>query len=268
MSVIAEPATDVATTPVLTIRGRRAVIRLNRPAKLNRIEPPDLDALSEQLKTIAQNEGLRVLILTGTGRVFSAGYHLGDLDDRQSGRAPAREDGAKFEDVADALEDCRIPTVCALNGSVYGGSTDLALACDFRIGTIGSEMLMPAGKLGVHYYLTGMQRYVTRLGLAAAKRLFLTARPIDCEEMLRIGYLDRAVEKESFTDAVEELAGTLENNAPLSLQHMKRALNQIARRNVNLEMFTAGYKACNESEDLSEGIAAWKERRLPNFSGC
>ena len=267
MSATAERPTEEPTTPVLTIEGHRATIRLNRPAKLNRIEPPDLVALRDHLRAVETTAGLRVLVLTGTGRVFSAGYHIGDLDDRQAGRARDPVEPVSFDTVADALENCRVPTICALNGSVYGGSTDLALACDFRIGSLGSEMLMPAGKLGVHYYLSGLQRYVSRLGLGAAKRLFLAARPIDCEEMLRIGYLDQAVAKDALSEAVDALADIIASNAPLSLQHMKRALNQIARGDVDPQAFEAGYRACNESRDLTEGITAWKERRPPQFTG-
>jgi len=258
---------EEATPPILEITAPRGTIRLNRPAKLNRIEPADLEALAGHIAEVDRNRDVRVLVLTGTGRVFSAGYHLGDLDDRQAGRTESPREGARFEDVADALEDCRVPTICALNGSVYGGSTDLALACDFRIGVHGSEMLMPAGKLGVHYYLSGLRRYVTRLGLGPAKRLFLRARPIDTEEMLRIGYLDQAVEKDALMDAVGELAGVLASNAPLSLEHTKRALNQIARHEVDLDAFEAGYRACASSEDLTEGLAAWKARRAPRFTG-
>jgi len=267
MSAAPDPATDAATIPVLDVDRGRATIRLNRPAKLNRIEPADLAALADHIAAVDADEHVRVLVLTGTGRVFSAGYHLGDLEDRKSGRSKLPPQGARFEDVADALENCRVPTICALNGSVYGGSTDLALACDFRIGVLGSEMLMPAGKLGVHYYLTGMQRYVTRLGLAAAKRLFLRARPIDTDEMLRIGYLDQAVPPGALEATVDELVGILLSNAPLSLQHMKRALNQIARNDVDMETFNGGYRACSESKDLAEGITAWKERRPPRFEG-
>ena len=267
MSATAPNTAEEATTPILTIDGARATIRLNRPAKLNRIEPADLVALRDHLQSVEAAPDVRVLIFTGTGRVFSAGYHLGDLDDRQAGRDRPNVEQVSFEAVADALEDCRVPTICALNGSVYGGSTDLALACDFRIGIVGSEMLMPAGKLGVHYYLSGMRRYVSRLGLGAAKRLFLTARPIDSDEMLRIGYVDQAVEKEALDEAVDALAEIIEHNAPLSLQHMKRALNQIARNDVDEAAFTAGYRTCNDSEDLAEGIAAWKARRTPRFAG-
>lgn len=267
MSVAQQNATEELTTPSLQIDGHRATICLNRPSKMNRIEPADLEALAAQIAEVDANESVRVLVLTATGRVFSAGYHLGDLDDRKSGRTTAPDKGAQFDDVADALENCRVPTICALNGSVYGGSTDLALACDFRIGILGSEMLMPAGKLGVHYYFSGMQRYVTRLGLGAAKRLFLRARPIDTEEMLRIGYLDQAISNEELCVAVDELAEILASNAPLSLQNMKRALNQIARNNVDMEAFRAGQKLCTDSEDLAEGLNAWKERRPAQFKG-
>ena len=267
MSVIASEATAEPTTPSLSIEGARATIQLNRPTKMNRIEPQDLEMLFRHLQTIADDQSVRVVVLTATGKAFSAGYHLGDLDDRKSGRSQAPAQGVQFEDVADALENCPVPTICALNGSVYGGATDLALACDFRIGVLGSVCLMPAGKLGVHYYLSGLQRYVTRLGLAAAKRLFMTARPIDTQEMLRIGYLDDAVDPAELGSKVDELADILASNAPLSLRNMKRALNEIARNDVDMEAFAAGYKACAESEDLAEGLAAWKARRPPEFSG-
>ena len=120
---------------------------------------------------------------------------------------------------------------------------------------------------GVHYYLSGMQRYVTRLGLAAAKRLFLSARPIDSTEMLRIGYLDEAVDAAELGANIDALAATLAGNAPLSVRHMKRALNQIARNNVDHAQFEAGHQACSESADLAEGISAWKARRKPEFQG-
>ena len=235
---------------------------------MNRIEPADLETLAAHFAKIETDEHVRVVILTGTGRVFSAGYHIGDLDDQKSGRKSApKKEAVSFEDVANAVEHCRVPTICALNGSVYGGATDLALACDFRIGIAGSELVMPAAKLGVHYYLSGMQRYVTRLGLAAAKRLFLSARPIDSTEMLRIGYLNEAVELTELQANVDALATTLAGNAPLSVRHMKRALNQIARNDVDLEQFAAGHKACSDSIDLAEGISAWKARRKPEFKG-
>ena len=82
-----------------------------------------------------------------------------------------RSAGSAFEAIVNRLEDLALPTICRLNGGVYGGSTDLALACDFRIGVDSGEMFMPAARLGLHYYKSGIMRYVSRLGVDNAKRL-------------------------------------------------------------------------------------------------
>ena len=258
---------EEATPPILTIERHIATIRLNRPQKLNRIEPQDLRVLKEHLQMIEADSELRVVILIGTGRVFSAGYHLGDLSARKPDKTPSSSDENSFELVANALESCHLPTICALNGSVYGGATDLALACDFRIGVHGTELLMPAGRLGVHYYQGGMKRYVSRLGLNAAKKLFMTAQSIETEEMLAIGYLTEVVSAEQHADTVARLADTLAKNAPLAVQHMKRSLNEIARYSLDIAAFEAGYRACMMSNDLAEGLRSWKERREPKFQG-
>ncbi|MBY0294937.1 MAG: enoyl-CoA hydratase/isomerase family protein [Methylobacterium sp.] len=131
-----------STPPLLTVEGAVATIRLNRRRHLNRIEPEDLAALHALLDAVEAAPAIRVLVLTGTGRAFSAGYHLGDIAARQA--APAADEapaGSGFQRLADRLEDLAVPTVGRLNGSVYGGATDLALACDFRIGVEGSEVL-------------------------------------------------------------------------------------------------------------------------------
>src|SRR5205085_5774319 len=132
-------------------------------------------------------------ILTGTGKSFSSGFHIGALADRLAGKGRAEEDRDGFERMVDRLEALRVPTIAALNGSVYGGATDLALACDFRIGVEGMRLAMPAARLGIVYYASGIERYVSRLGIAAAKKMFMTAQPIETAELLRIGYLDEAV---------------------------------------------------------------------------
>ena len=183
-----------ATPPLLAIEDGVATIRLNRPAVANRIEPEDVEALAGFFDRIEHDAAVRVLVLTGTGKIFSSGYHLGDLQDRastQGGSAAPRS--TAFGDMVDKLENLRLPTICKLNGGVYGGATDLALSCDFRIGDASAQMFMPAARLGLHYYESGMVRYVTRLGVNAAKLLFMTARRIQAEEMFRIGYLTSLV---------------------------------------------------------------------------
>ena len=258
---------DAGTTPSLTIDGARADIRLNRPDKLNRIEPADLEALDRHLDAIENDESLRVVVLTASGRAFSAGYHIGDLDDQHQGVRRPSGNEVDFETVSNRFENCPLPTICALNGSVYGGGTDLALACDFRIGIEGSEMVMPAARLGTPYYQGGMERYVTRLGLGAAKRLFMASIPQTSEDMVRIGFLDEAVPAEELEARVDALATRLARNAPLAVRHMKRTMNQIAVSRLDMEAFRAGYDACRQSYDFREGVRAWKEKRTPVFEG-
>jgi enoyl-CoA hydratase len=159
------------------------------------------------LARIESDPAIRVMVLTGTGRAFSSGYHIGDLATRRSASAPKQDlEGERpFERLTNKLESLRVPTICRLNGSVYGGATDLALCCDFRIGVEGMEMFMPAARLGLHYYRSGLIRFVTRLGLGTAKRLFLTAQTLSAADLLEIGYLDEIAAPEGLDGRVGPL---------------------------------------------------------------
>src|SRR5471032_3026741 len=199
---------EAPSSPVLELKGARATVRLNRPKHLNRLQPEDLDALAKLFDRIEADPAIRVLVLTGTGRAFSAGYDLGSIAERAA-NAQEQTAGSAFEIVVNRLEDLAVPTICRINGGVYGGSTDLALACDFRIGVDTCEMFMPAARLGLHYYNSGIRRYVTRLGVDNAKKLFLTAQKIDAPEMLRIGYLTAMVPAEALDEEVDRLAAVL-----------------------------------------------------------
>src|SRR6201995_2678408 len=210
-------AAEAASPPVLEIEGARATIRLNRPRHLNRLQPDDLDALLELFDRIEADTAIRVLVLTGTGRAFSAGYDLNSVAEGATGAAEERSGGSAFELMVNRLEDIGVPTICRLNGGVYGGSTDLALACDFRIGVDSCEMFMPAARLGLHYYKSGIARYVARLGLDNAKRLFLTAEKIGAPEMLRVGYLTSVLPLGGPDEEVDRLAGMLAGNAPVAM---------------------------------------------------
>jgi enoyl-CoA hydratase/carnithine racemase len=255
---------DPASTPVLAIEGARATIRLNRPRHLNRLQPEDLDALLELFDRIEADSAIRVVVLTGTGRAFSAGYDLGAIADRASG-ATRQSGGSAFETVVDRLEDLGVPTICRLNGGVYGGSTDLALACDFRIGVDTAEMFMPAARLGLHYYKNGIRRYVSRLGTDNAKRLFLTAEKIDASEMLRIGYLTAMVPVAALDEAVDRLARTLALNAPVAMRGMKHTINEIARGTLDAAAADRRHRDSMHGPEIREGIAAFAEKRPPKF---
>ncbi len=258
-------AEETASTPILDIGGARATIRLNRPKHLNRLQPDDLDALMALFDRIEADPAVRVLVLTGTGRAFSAGYDLGSIAERASGAAEEQTAGSAFEIVVNRLEDLAVPTICRLNGGVYGGSTDLALACDFRIGVDTCEMFMPAARLGLHYYKSGIKRYVSRLGADNARKLFLTAEKIDAAEMLRIGYLTAMAPAGALDLEVDRLAAILAANAPVAMRGMKRAINEFAHGRLDEEAAVRRARDSMRGAEIKEGIRAFSEKRPPKF---
>lgn len=240
-----------------------ATITLNRPQHLNRLHREDLLALQAHLAQLAQDTTLRVVVLAAQGRAFCAGYNLDELE------APgaAGEDPQLFEHTVDALEALPVPTIARLQGGVYGGATDLALACDFRVGVQGMELRMPAARLGLHYYPSGLRRYVSRLGLQAAKRLFLLAEAVPADELLRMGYLDALAPAAELDSVVQSFTQALEAGAPLALRGMKLSLNDIARGEFDVKRLRLREARCAVSDDLREGLAAFAARRAPQFKG-
>jgi len=255
---------EAASPPVFTVDGPRATIRINRPRHVNRIQAEDLQALLALFDQIEADPAIRVLIITGTGRAFSAGYDLNSVADRASSNS-GQTAGSAFEVMVDRLEDLGVPTICRLNGGVYGGSTDLALACDFRIGVDTAEMFMPAARLGLHYYTSGIRRYVSRLGADNAKKLFLTAEKIGAPEMLRIGYLTAMVPPEALDEEVDRLATLLAANAPVAMRGMKRTINEIARGKLDEAAADARARDSMRGAEIKEGVRARAEKRPPKF---
>ena len=258
-------AAETASTPLLEIDGARATIRLNRPKHLNRLQADDLDVLMNLFAEVEADKATRVLVLTGTGRAFSAGYDLNSVAERAVSTVEQKSAGSAFEAVVNRLEDIGIPTICRLNGGVYGGSTDLALACDFRIGVDSCEMFMPTARLGLHYYKSGIARYVSRLGVDNAKKLFLTAQKISAPEMLRIGYLTAMVPSEALDEEVDRLAGVLAANAPIAMAGTKRTIHEIARGQFDEEAADRRHRESMRGEEIKEGIKAFAEKRPPRF---
>jgi len=251
------------TSPLLETAGPIARITLNRPAHKNRLQTEDVAALTEMFGRLAGDPDIRVLVLTGAGDVFSAGFDLNALAAGQTG-SPESGPG-NFAHMVDALEHLPQPSIARLAGGAYGGATDLALACDFRIGTPAVQAAMPAGKIGLHYYKSGILRYAARLGHDNAKRMFLTAERLDAAELLRIGFLTQLVAAEALDDTVAALAAVIAGNAPLAVQGVKLALNELAAERWDEAVFNTRAAAALASGDLREGIAAVLGKRKPVF---
>jgi enoyl-CoA hydratase len=250
--------------PRLTLDGPRATLTLARPAHHNRLHREDLRTLQRHIATVAAARELRVLVLTGEGPTFSSGFHLGEMAEHAGAAA---EDPRLFEHTVDVLAALPLPSIARLNGGVFGGATDLALACDFRVAEPGLTLRMPAARLGLHYYTGGLQRAVAKLGLAAAKRLFLLAQALDAPALHRLGWLDVLAAPGALDAEVDQLAAALAAGAPLALQGMKASLDELALAVAVPAVLREREARCAASADLREGLAAAREKRAPRFTG-
>lgn len=238
-----------------------ARIVLNRPQRHNRFEPADIEVMAGMLRELPARKGVRALVIVARGASFSSGF---DLETLSSSRA--RECTAAFAELCDLLEALPIPTVCGLNGNVYGGATDLALACDFRIGVEGCRLQMSPARLGIEYYYSGLRRYVERLGLSEAKRLFLTGEQVDTATMMRIGFLSEVCPVDGLEARLDAVARILAQRSPASLRGLKASLNSIRRGTADPLAVDARFFQSLDSFDAKEGLKAWSERRTAKFA--
>lgn len=261
MNPAEDTSAEAARAPALDIQGRMATIRLRNPRHANRLSPYDLEVLRRHIGTVNFHEDVLVLRILADGKYFCSGYDMGAL---AVADAPST---LIFGETMDMLEAARPATIAGINGGAYGGGTDLCLACDFRIGVPQADMFMPAARLGLHFYPGGMARYVSRLGLDQARRLFLTGERIQADEMLRIGFLTELVQSEYLEQRLDALSEQLAGMAPLALLGMKKHLNLMARGRIPHEEIAQAVLRTEASSDLLEGTLAWKEKRPPRFTG-
>ena len=245
---------------MLELNGALARITLRRARLANRLELGDLQTLHDHLDEINQREEIRVLLLAGEGRHFCSGFNITAV--------PGGDAASLFERLANAWEAARPITIAKIQGGVYGGATDLALACDFRLGVPACEMFVPAARLGLHFYQGGLERYVTRLGVSWAKRILLTGQTLAANDMLASGFLDQLLpDPVALELAGEALAERLLAMAPLALLGMKKHLNAFARGALDVGTLRSDIALASTSKDLAEGVAAWKAKRVPQFFG-
>lgn len=245
---------------LVEIQDFQATITFRRPDRHNALEIADLEALDAALTDLATRDDIRLLCLKAEGKSFCAGVDFGAVSGHDWRDNP-------LERVADRLEVFPYPTLCILQGGVYGGGTDLALACDFRLGARGIRCFIPPAKLGIQYHPHGLKRAVTRLGLGPAKRLFLAAETFDDAEMLRTHFVDWLVAPEELEGRAQAIAAAIAGLAPLSLRGMKQSLNEVAAGLFDERAARDRAAASFRSEDFHEGRMAMAEKRTPRFVG-
>lgn len=243
----------------VSLNGQIGRITLNRPEAHNALTKAAMADITAQLHRWAAAD-IRAVVLSGEGRSFCAGASLEELGD-------GAWDDNPLTTLCNAVEGFKAPVIAALNGGVFGGGVELALACDFRIGVRGMKMFVPPAKLGIHYEAAGIARAVQRLGAQMARRVFLLAEKFEDDALLASGFLDDLVEPEALATCATEMAEQISRLAPQAVQGMKRTILEISRGTLDEGAAKARVRACFASSDHAEGLAAMREKRPPVFSG-
>ncbi|MDX2094000.1 MAG: enoyl-CoA hydratase-related protein [Kofleriaceae bacterium] len=249
-------------------RGTAAWITLDRPDARNALSLAVNRRLSEIASELAHDDDVRAVVITGTGdKAFCAGA---DLKERKG--VPASEAGPFLRAIGGAINDIgalRKPTICAMNGSAYGGGLELALACDFRIGVEGSEVGLTEVRLGIMPGAGGTQRLPRLIGEARAKELILLGRRIPIARALEIGLVNQVVARGQLHAAVEGILSELGGCAPLSVVQAKTAIERGygVPMDQALELERTCYEVTLFSADRNEGLAAFAAGRPPKYEG-
>jgi enoyl-CoA hydratase len=242
------------------------IVMIDRQEALNALDVATLTELRDSLRALADDESARVVILTGAGeKAFVAGAdikYMSGLDVDQ-----AKEWGALGHETGRLLETMPKPTIAAINGFALGGGCELAVACDIRYAASSAKLGQPEVNLGIIPGWGGTQRLARLSGLGVAKDLIFTGRIVDAEEALRIGLVNAV--HDPVLDKAREVGALLASKSPVALKLMKdlanRALGGDHAANLGAESETFG--ELFSSEDAKEGLAAFVEKRQPNFVG-
>jgi enoyl-CoA hydratase/carnithine racemase len=264
---------ELASGKLLLDRPAEAVARLtlNNPGKRNPLDHEVLDAIAETLPELADGIETRCVMITGSGRAFSAGYDIGAIPDSSFERDAEALVAHPFHAAMDAVSAHPYPVLAALNGHALGGGLELAIRCDLRVCAAGAKLGMPPAKLGLIYGHTGLERFIDVIGVAYTKELFLTGRVVEAKRAERIGLVNHVVADEELEGSALDLATEIASNAPLSMTGNKQAIEMLARfprlsSEQERELIELR-RSCFASEDFREGIRAFAEKRKPQWRG-
>ena len=250
----------------VSLEGSVATVTLDRPDRYNALGTRIVAELREALEEIEGSGAARVLILTGSGdKAFCSGA---DLKERAGMDADERwAHNRSMVALAEALARLQIPTVAALNGLAFGGGLEISLACDFRLAAEGARFALPEVGLGIIPGAGGTQRLPRLVGPTRAKEMILTGRRINAGRALEIGLVSEVVPAESLMETSRALAGEIAANSPLALAYAKAAVDLASETTIEqgLRYETSAIRTTLASEDYRIGLAAFAEKKLPEF---
>ena len=254
-----------------TVEDGVATLTFNRPERMNALSTPIMEGLLHGLPRLAGDPAVRVVVLTGAGRAFCAGGDVKSMaeggEERSAAEATARL-RARME-VSRILHELPKPTIAMINGPAAGAGLAFALACDLRIAGASARLVTAFVKVGLAGDFGG-SFFMTRLaGTAKARELYFTGRPVDAEEALSLGLVNRVVADDQLSDATMELARSLAQGPQVALSLMKRNMSCAESGGLAelLDTEAANMVLSARTEDHREAAKAFVEKRAPAFIG-
>jgi len=261
----------VYETIIFTTDGPIATIKLNRPDKLNAFGGPMREEILDVLAKIGADDAVRVVIVTGEGRGFSAG---GDIDHLKRLRESNDEEGfrqvlANGQRITKTMRSLPKPVIAAVNGPCAGAGFSFALGCDIRIASDAATFGASFSRIGLHPDWGGSWFLPKLVGSASACELIFTGSMISAEEAQRIGLVNRVVPHAELMPTVLELATTVTKSAPRVVRLAKESIYRSLSSDMESAFTREGevQMECFYSDDFLEGLTAFKEKRRPRFSG-
>ncbi len=243
-------------------------VTLNREGSLNALNGALVEALGEAFYEMRYDDGIRVVIVTGAGeRAFCAGADL--VERREMEEVEVRRRIDDYREVFRRIATISKPTICAINGYAFGGGLELALACDLRVVDEDTQIGLTEVKLGIIPGAGGTQRLTRAVGVARAKELIFTGARISGSRAAEIGLVNYAVASRDLMNKARELAEKMITSAPIAVAQAKRAIDKGSEIDLEsgLELESAAYAVTLPTQDRQEGLAAFKEKRTPEFKG-
>ena len=244
------------------------VLTINRPKALNALNWDTLRDLGNFIEKDFPKEGIRALIITGSGdKAFVAGADIAQMSEMSSTEFKEYTDYA--HNVYSLIENSPCPSIAAINGYALGGGCELALACDIRIASEKAKMGFPEVKLGIFPGWGGSQRTTRIMGVGKAKELIFSGEMISAEEALRIGLVERVVPHEEIMSEARKLAESIAKRAPFAVSMSKKAINSGSEMDLQKALLLEKklISLCFDSKDRVEGMKAFLEKREPEFKG-
>ena len=254
--------------------GRVWRITIDRPQARNAVSEPMLSEIGAALGDAAADPDVRIVVLRGEGDHFCAGADLGEIDDATGGPGGFRYEHA-FEEVLAAIGDHPVPVMAVIQGAALGAGCQIAVACDLAIAATDAKIGIPSSRLGIVINFENVQRLVLSVGPKRAAEVLFTGQAVSGETAAAWGLVNEAVAPDGLTARAEELAEGIASAAPLSVRGSKRGIRAVLQK-LSIDRETEGYRVADfdmmaadafSSDDLKEGVRAFRERRKPEFEG-